>query len=120
LNINREKNMTSFEKRCELLNYMMIGSFDYEPYNYLREQESLYLYSAAASHLKLVTPGPVMIAQINRVFEWWLFMVGKEDTGFNSIWEIDPDIPKFDIDEFTSQDLYDSIEGDPDIKIRWY
>jgi len=116
----REKNMTPLEKRCELLNYVVIGTFDYPPYNYFREQENLYLYCAAATFLKLVTPGPVMIAHINRVFEWWLFMVDKEDSGFNSIWEVDPDIPQFNIDEFTSQALYDNIEGDPDIKIRWY
>lgn len=112
--------MTPFDKRCELLNYMMIGTYDYEPYKFFREEEDLYIYSAVAVHLDLVTPGPVMVAHINRVFQSWLYMVDKNvDTGFNTIWEIDPDIPKFEIDEFLEQDLRDNIEGDPYIKIRW-
>jgi hypothetical protein len=120
LNIAREKNMTPFDKRCELLNYMMIGTYSHEPYEFFRNEEDLYIYSAVATHLELVTPGPVMIAHINRVFESWLYMVGiDEDTGFSTIWEIDPGIPKFEIDEFTRQDLYDNVEGDPYIKIRW-
>ena len=112
--------MTPFEKRCELLNYMMIGTYAYEPYNFFREEEDLYIYSAVATFLDLVKPGPVMIGHINRVFESWLYMTSKNvDTGFDNMWEIDPDIPQFDIDEFTGQDLKDNVEGDPYIKIRW-
>jgi hypothetical protein len=99
---------------------MMIGTYDYEPYGFFRDDEDLFIYSAVAVHLDLVTPGPVMVAHINRAFESWLYMVGHdEDNGFNTIWEIDPTIPEFDIDEFLDQDLRDNIEGDPDIKIRW-
>ena len=112
--------MTPFNKRCELLNYMMIGTYDYEPYRPFRDSEDLYIYTAVAIHLDLVTPGPVIEAHINRTFESWLYMVGKDaDTGFNSIWEIDPEIPKFDIDEFLNENLKDNIEGDPYIKIAW-
>ena len=120
MNIAREKNMTPFDKRCELLNYMMISTYSYEPYDIIRDRENLYIYSAVATDMGLVEPGPIMVAHINRVFESWLYMVGKnKDTGFNTVWEIDPDIPKFEINEFTRQDLYDNIEGDPEIKIRW-
>jgi len=112
--------MTPFDTRCELLNYMMIGTYSHQPYATFLDEEGLYVYSAVATHLGLVTPGPIMIAQINRVFESWLYMVGiDEDTGFSSIWEIDPDIPVFKIDEFINQDLYDNVEGDPYIRIRW-
>ena len=99
---------------------MMIGTYDYEPYRLFREEEDLYIYSAVATHLDLVTPGPVMVAHINRVFSAWLYIVGKDiDTGFDNIWEIDPYIPKFEMDEFLNEDLKDKIEGDPEIKIRW-
>ena len=119
MSITREKSMTPFDKRCELLNYMMIATYDYEPYRFFREEEDLFIYSAVAIYLNLVTPGPVVVAHINRVFESWLYMVEKGDSGFSNIWEIDPDIPRFEINEFLEQDLKDNVEGDPDIKIRW-
>jgi hypothetical protein len=95
---------------------MFIATFDYEPYARFRYEEDLYVYSAVATHLDLVTPGEVMIAHINRVFESWLYMVGKEDTGFEDIYEIDPDIARIDF-HFLEEDLKDSIEQDEYIKL---
>lgn len=111
--------MTSFEKRCQLLNHMMIGTYRYEPYDFFRDDNDLYIYSAVATHLGLVTPGPVMIAHINRTFDSWLFIVGKDkDTGFQTIWEIDSDIPFFETDEFFDEDMRDSIESDEFIDVK--
>ncbi len=98
---------------------MMIGTYGLEYYRPFREEEDLYIYCAVATHLDLVKPGPVMIAHINRVFEAWLWVLNKdEDTGFNSIWEIDPEIPKFEMDEFFNEDLRDAIESDEDINLK--
>lgn len=111
---------TSFEKRCELLNYLMIATYDFEPYRSFREEEDLYIYSAAATHLELVTPGPVGKAHINRVFESWVYILGhQKDTGFDTIWDVDPNLPKFEVDEFLDEELKNNISGDPEIKIVW-
>jgi hypothetical protein len=108
--------MTPFEKRCELINKMFIATFDYAPYTELRYEEDLFIYGAVATHMDLVVPHPLMVAHINRVFESWLYMVGKEDTGFDSIYDIDPDLAKIDF-EFFEEDLRNKLEEDEYIKI---
>jgi hypothetical protein len=101
--------MTPFEKRCELLNYMFITTYGLEEYEDFRYEEDLFLYSATAIFLGMVTPGELMISHINRVFEDWLSMSGKdEDTGFNTIYEIDPGLAVIDF-EYMEEDLKDSL-----------
>ena len=95
---------------------MFVATFDYVPYTQLRYEEDLFIYGAVATHMGLSTPHPLMVSHINRVFESWLYMVGKEDTGFDSIYDIDPDLARIDF-EFFEEDLKNKLEEDEYIKI---
>lgn len=108
--------MTPFKKRCELLNQMFLSTYDYEPYEEFRNEEDLYIYCAVAVSLDLIEPGKVMVAHINRVFESFLYMNGKKDTGFNIVHEIDYDLARIDF-EYLQEDLKDSIEQDEYINL---
>jgi hypothetical protein len=107
--------MTPFKKRCELLNQMLLVAYDYEPYQEFINEEDLYIYCAVATSLDLIEPGEVMVAHINRVFESFVYMNKKKDTGFKTIHEIDEDLARIDF-EYVQEDLKDSIEQDEYIK----
>jgi len=84
--------MTSFEKRCELLSYLVTLGIDDERYNVFMRQYDLYIYGAVLHSSQLAVTTPKLETMIDYTFDKWLEMVGVDDTGYENIYDIDPDL----------------------------
>lgn len=85
--------MTPFEKRCELLSYLVTLGLDDERYATFIRQYDLYIYGAVLYNSQLAVPNPKLETMIDYTFDKWLEMVGVDDTGYDNIYDIDIDLP---------------------------